>query len=358
MLPLLSKKGCIKLMKMKRINLLLISCLGCIAVMGQAKPAYTQYILNNYILNPALSGIENYTDVKLSYRKQWAGINGAPVTSYLSMHGPIGKSDYRTTATSFEVPGENPRGRSYTEQYMAPSPHKGWGFTALNDRAGYINRWSVYGSFAYHKPISVRTTLSLGFSAGISSVSLDRSKIVWGSLDPNDPAIGLNNGELQRLTPELGAGLWLYGADYFVGASVLNIVPSKAKFSNSKQYGTYYTPNYFLTAGYRFFLSDDISLLPSAMVQYWQPQLLGLHGNVKAQYRDLFWLGASYRHSDLVAGYSAMAGINVSNTFNISYAYENATTSRLRTYTRNTHEIMIGFLIGNRYGDSCPRNVW
>jgi hypothetical protein len=24
----------------------------------------TQYILNNYILNPALSGIENYTDLK------------------------------------------------------------------------------------------------------------------------------------------------------------------------------------------------------------------------------------------------------------------------------------------------------
>jgi type IX secretion system PorP/SprF family membrane protein len=345
-------------MYMKRIYLVLFGCIGSLATMAQAKPAFSQYILNNYILNPALSGIENYTDVKLSYRKQWAGIDGAPTTSYLSMHCPIGKSDYRTTVTSFEVPGENPRGRSYAEQYTASNPHKGWGFTALNDKAGYISRWSVQGSFAYHKPISVKTTLSLGFSAGISSVSLDRSKIVWASLDPNDPAIGLNNGDLQKLTPELGAGLWLYSADYFIGASVLNIVPTKAKFSKSNQYGTYYTPNYFLTAGYRFFLSDDISLLPSVMAQYWQPQLLGLHGNVKMQYRDNFWIGASYRHSDLVAGYSAMAGINVSNTFNISYAYENATTSRLRTYTRNTHEIMLGFLFGNKYGDSCPRNVW
>jgi type IX secretion system PorP/SprF family membrane protein len=348
----------VKLMHMKRIYLVLGTCFISMAAMSQAKPFYTQYILNNYILNPAVAGIENYTDVKLSYRKQWAGIEGAPVTSYLSMHGPIGKSDYRTTATSFEVPGENPRGKSFADEYTAPAPHKGWGFTALNDRAGYINRWSVYGSFAYHRPLGIRTTLSAGFTAGLSSVSLDRSKIVWASLDPNDPAVGYGNNELKKITPELGAGLWLYGANYFIGASVLNIIPGKAKFVQSNKYGTYYTPNFFATAGYRFFLSDDISVLPSVMAQYWEPQLMGLHGNVKFQYQDKLWLGGSYRHSDLIAGYSAMAGVNISNTFNVSYAYENATTSRLRTYTRNTHEIVLGFLLGNKYGDTCPRNVW
>ena len=70
-------------------------------VLGQQRPHYTQYILNNYILNPALSGIENYTDVKLSYRNQWVGFPGAPQTMYASVHGPIGKKDYKTTATSF-----------------------------------------------------------------------------------------------------------------------------------------------------------------------------------------------------------------------------------------------------------------
>src|SRR5689334_22346247 len=36
------------------------------AAAAQQRSHYTQYILNNYILNPALSGIENYTDIKLS----------------------------------------------------------------------------------------------------------------------------------------------------------------------------------------------------------------------------------------------------------------------------------------------------
>ena len=43
---------------------------------GQAKPSYTQYIPNNYILNPALTGIENYTDINLV-----TGINGQSIRS-------------------------------------------------------------------------------------------------------------------------------------------------------------------------------------------------------------------------------------------------------------------------------------
>jgi type IX secretion system PorP/SprF family membrane protein len=340
---------------MKKIILIIGSCLSSAFLFAQAKPSYTQYVLNNYILNPGVTGIENYTDIKLSNRTQWTGINGAPVTSYVSIHAPIGKTDLRTSATSFEVPGENPRGQRLWEEYTAPDAHHGIGLVAMNDKAGYINRWSVSGSYAYHKPLSVKTTLSAGINAGFTSVNLDRSKIEWANLDPNDPAIGISNGELKKLKPEIGAGLWLYSAQFFVGASVLNIIPGKANFVSNDKYGAYYSPNYFVTAGYRFSLTDDIMMMPSAMFQYWQPQLGGLHTNVKFQYLDKVWVGGSYRFSNLVSGYSAMAGVNVSNTFNVSYAYENATTSRLRTYTKNTHEIMLGFIIGNKYSQACPR---
>jgi type IX secretion system PorP/SprF family membrane protein len=344
---------------MKKI--FLITTTGCLLsffATAQAKPSYTQYILNNYILNPALSGIENYTDVKLSYRNQWVGISGAPVTAYFSIQGPLNKKDLRTNANSFQIPGEDPRGKKYWDEYAVSPPHSGIGFTAVNDKAGYINRWSFDATYAYHKPLGVKTALSLGFSAGLSSVSLDQSKIDFAGTDPNDPAIGYANGDLKKLKPEIGAGLWLYSANYYVGLSVLNIIPGKAKFVANNKYGDYFSPNYFATAGYRIQLSDEVSALPSVMVQYWQPQLIGVHTNVKFQYMDDFWIGGSYRFSDLVGGYSAMVGVNVSNTFNVSYSYENATTSRLRTYTGNTHEIMLGFLIGNKYGDSCPRNIW
>jgi len=51
--------------------------------------------MNNYIVNPAIGGIENYIDVKLSMRNQWLGIEGAPKTLYATVHGSIGKKDYR-----------------------------------------------------------------------------------------------------------------------------------------------------------------------------------------------------------------------------------------------------------------------
>ena len=325
---------------------------------AQAKPSYSQYVLNNYILNPAVAGIENYTDIKLSTRNQWTGINGAPVTNYFSLHAPIGKSDLRTSATSFAVPGNNPRGEQYWEQYTAPEAHHGVGVIAMNDKAGYINRWSLMTSYAYHRPLGIKTTLSAGFNAGITSVNLDRSQIDFASLDPTDPAVGYSNGELKRLKPEVGAGLWLYSSNYFVGLAVQNIVPGKISFAKNNDYATYYTPNYFVTAGYRMLLNADLNFTPSVMVQYWQPQLLGVHANAKLQYLDKFWVGASYRYGDLISGYSGMAGLNISNSFNLSYTYEVATTNRMRAYTGNTHELMIGFMIGNKFGDTCPRNVW
>ena len=343
---------------MKPIVIILLSLFIHKMATCQAKPSYTQYVLNNYILNPAVTGIENYTDVKLSSRNQWTGINGAPVTSYFSIHAPLGKKDLRTSATSFAVPGNNPRGQQYWEEYTAPEPHHGIGMIALNDKAGYINRWSLFASYAYHLPLGIKTTLSAGFNAGVTSVNLDRSKIDFASLDPSDPAVGYSNGELKKIKPEAGAGLWLYSRDYFVGLAVQNIVAGKVNFGRNNDNATFYSPNYFLTAGYRFLLNDDLNLIPSVMVQYWQPQLLGIHANAKLQYQDKLWVGGSYRYGDFISGYAGMAGINVSNTFNVSYAYEVATSSRLRAYTNNTHEIMIGFILGNKYGDTCPRNVW
>ena len=141
-----------------------------------------------------------------------------------------------------------------------------------------------------------------------------------------------------------------------MGLAAQQIVPSKLKFSadtltlsNGKL-----VPHLFFTAGYRLQLTDDISFLPSTMLRYVAPAPLGVDVNAKLQYQDLLWVGASYRHKD---GYSGMVGLNISNALNVGYSYD-ITTSRLNTVSRGTHEIVIGFLLGNRYGDWCPRNLW
>jgi type IX secretion system PorP/SprF family membrane protein len=348
----------IVLFQMRKCHLIALILLWSAGGFTQQKPIYTQYVLNNYIINPAITGIENYTDVKISHRNQWTGIDGAPVTTYLSVQGPIGKKDYKTNATSFDVTGENPRGRSYVDEYTASAPHHGLGGIIITDKTGYLTRWGGYVTYAYHKGLSSRTTLSAGFLAGVTSVSLDASKIVWGAPGTEESLeFAYDNGLISKLRPEIGAGLWLYGADFYAGVSVLNIVPGKKSFIKDARYYDDFVPHFFTTAGYKFFLNDDLTLLPSVMLQYVQPLPLQIYTNAKLQYQDKLWLGTSYRFGDELGGFAAMAGVNISNTFNIGYSYD-VSTSSLRTYSRNTHEFIVGFLLGNRYGDFCPRNVW
>ncbi|HYF30592.1 MAG TPA: type IX secretion system membrane protein PorP/SprF [Chitinophagaceae bacterium] len=338
---------------MKRLILGL--CLGgsLLSVQAQQKPHYTQYILNNYIINPALTGIENYTDIKISHRHQWVGLQDAPVTTYFTIHKAIGKQDDRTSATSFRMPGENPRGKSYWQDYTSASPHHGIGLQVINDRTGPLNRFSTYATYAYHLGISPRTSIAAGFGAGVSNLSLAANKLdfVYTTVDP---AVYTSN-EINNLRPDFNAGVWVYSADYFLGLAAQQIIPSKIDFSNgtlTKQEGKF-VPHLFLTAGYRFLINEDFNLMPSTLVKY-VSSTLNADVNLKLQYQDLAWVGASYRIEE---GFAGMIGLNVSNTFNIGYAYD-YTTSKLNAFTKGTHEIMVGFLIGNKYGDWCPRNVW
>jgi type IX secretion system PorP/SprF family membrane protein len=328
-----------------------------LAALSQQKPHYTQYILNQYIINPAITGIENYVDLKISARDQWTGLQGAPRTAYLTVHGPLGKKDYRTSATSYAIPGENPRGKYYWENYTAAEPHHGIGLSIINDRTGSFNRFSAMASYAYHLGINPTTNLSAGFSAGMTQVSIDRSKQNFGTDNPYDPATGnALNGDLFNIKPELAAGLYLYSRDYFVGISAQQIVPQKLQFADDAVTQTQgrLIPHVFLHTGYRFLLNDDINAIPSLMVKY-------IHGsskndvqpevNLKLQYRDLLWAGGSFRYED---GYAAMVGFHVANLFNMGYAYD-FTTTNLNTVSKGTHEIVIGFLIGNKYSEKCPR---
>jgi type IX secretion system PorP/SprF family membrane protein len=338
---------------MKKIAFAAICLLAHLLLNAQQKPQYTQYILNNYIINPAITGIENYIDVKASYRNQWVGLDGAPVTAYLTIQGPLGKKDDRTTATSFHQPGENPRGKNYWEQYQAAKPHSGIGLQIIDDHTGPLSNFAAYATYAYHIGISAKTSLAAGFGAGFTNLSLDRSKLFFDV--PIDPAV-YNSGQINKIKPDFSAGLWLYSADYFVGFSAQQIIPQKVSYIDKEvalQQGKL-VPHLFGTAGYRFLLDDDFNFIPSVMVKYVSPLPIQFDFNAKLQYQDLAWIGASVRTYD---GFAAMVGINVSNKLNIGYSYD-LTTSRLNTVSYGTHEIIIGFLIGNEYKDTCPRNVW
>lgn len=319
---------------------------------AQQRPHYTQYILNNYIINPAVAGIETYMDAKLSHRHQWVGLKDAPVTTYFTIHGSLGKDESRPTATTTLPEGFNPRGEAYWQDYTSAKPHQGWGATIISDRTGPLNRFSAYGTYAYHLGIAPKTSISAGISVGFNNNSLNTNKLSFEI--PTDPAVAGSN-VINKIRPDMNAGVWLYSANYFAGVSAFQIIPQGLSFANNTlQVDRKTYPHLFITAGYKLYAGRDWSIIPSAVLRYVDPLPLGVDLNVKALYQDRLWIGGSYRLND---GFAGMIGINVSTAFNIGYAYD-YTTSNLQSYTSGTHEIVFGFLLRNKYGDLCPKNLW
>jgi type IX secretion system PorP/SprF family membrane protein len=338
---------------MKRLLVFIAVFATCFAVSAQQRPQYTQYILNNFILNPAIAGIENYVDVKAGYRNQWQGLSGAPETSYLSVHAPIGKSFLYGTSTS--VPqggGTNPNSRSYLQNYMASEPHHGVGFTAVSDKAGPITRTDLNFNYAYHIGITEQINVSVGVAAGVSKIYLDRSQIILEN--PVDQAIG--TGSYDQFKPDLSAGLWLYGPRYFAGISAQQLLKSPIGFSDDPVAYSQgrKVPHLFATAGYKVYLGDDFAAIPSLLVKVVSPVPASVDANLKLAYKDRFWVGGSYRKDDAFAG---MAGFNIGSLMNIGYSYD-FTTSGLNTVSRGSHEIVLGLFLNNRYKVTCPQKSW
>jgi len=336
---------------MRRILYLLVIFVAFTgSVLAQQKPQYTQYVFNNLLLNPAVSGIENYTDVKAGYRSQWTGLQGAPVTSYLTINAPLGTDFTQGDATAFPASGGmNPSSRLYTQNYMAAEPHHGIGFTIVSDQTGPITQTNIDATYAYHLGLTDRINLAVGFSAGASHSSLNTSLLTLEN--PLDPAI--INGNNSQWKPDLGVGMWLYAADYYFGASVQQLLPGSLYFSTSNTVNqTKTVPQYFVTAGTKVYLTDDITLLPSFLIKVIKPTPITYDINAKFSFQDKFWLGGSYRHND---SFGILAGLNISSFINVGYSYD-ITTSALNTVSNGTHEIVIGLLLNNRYKVTSPQH--
>jgi type IX secretion system PorP/SprF family membrane protein len=318
---------------------------------AQQRPQYTQYMLNNFMINPAVAGIENYVNVKLGSRNQWSGLEGAPNTSYLTVNAPIGDQYLDGDATSAPVDASNPMSRNYALSYQAAKPHHGIGLKLVSDKAGLINQTIIDASYAYHLGVSSNVNLAVGVSVGINHIGLNTADAVAG--DPSDAAIFNSGNNVWR--PEIGVGVWAYAASYYIGLSALQFSTKnygRTLNADEKFYRT--SPHVFFTTGYKGFLTDDISIMPSVLIKYVKSVPVSYDLNLKMGISDLCWFGASFRKNDSIAG---LAGINLNSFLNVAYSYD-ASTSALRTVNTGSHEISIGIMLNNRYKSKCPEHTF
>lgn len=326
----------------KRYLSIFLFCTMPTWLMAQQRPQYTQYIFNNYLLNPALSGIENYADVRVGHRAQWAGLENAPTTSFLSAHWALGDDYLWKNPLSLPEIGDDPMRENYMQNYMSSPAHHGIGLMAVTDKAGAISRIDAGLTYAYHLQLSGKYNLSVGVYGGLSRIALDKNAIKFEN--ENDPVLA--NITATQFTPDLGMGVWFYGARFFAGIAAQQIIPQRLSLSTSaNQKDGKSVPHVFLTSGYKIFWDESIYAMPSFMVKQVPGLPISLDMNVKVSYQDKFWLGGSYRNSEV---FSALFGFNFKNYANLTYAYD-FTTSSLNKVSNGSHEIVLGFQINNTY---------
>lgn len=332
--------------------LILVFCwvmLTTAVAQAQLRSQHTQYLMNYFLINPSLAGIDNDADIQLGYRRQWSAIAGAPATGYLTFHTPIRKPDH----TNYLQPQDREARRRFRRgrfnKLEGAVPHHGVGATFVHDQAGSIRTTSGEATYAFHLPLDKRTKIAAGLSLGVSSYRLE--PLVFAQ--PNDPT----GAEVATTitAPQLRFGLSWYRPNLIIGIAANQLIRPELDWATAS-----YRPQSFrqsdLTAFVRFRrpLSKQVMLVPSVLLRYVSPLRPKMELQAMLYVRESVWLGAAYRHLDSTV---LMAGLQLSDAFSLNYAYD-VVQSRLRSVAGNSHEFVIGMKLTRYPALRNPRLNW
>ncbi|MBL7919496.1 MAG: type IX secretion system membrane protein PorP/SprF [Bacteroidia bacterium] len=289
---------------MKRYYILLFSLLAFCGI-SQQLPQYTQYMLNEMAINPAVAGKDEFADVRSNSRYQWIGITDAPRTYMLTLHGPI------------------------------KDKNMGIGMNLYTDIVGPTRRTGLNFSYAYHMKLKDDMFLSMGLSAGVLQWGIDGSKLyLRDSGDEN-----LLSTYQTTYVPDFGAGIYFHKKDrFYVGLSVPQLYQAPIKLYEGAGKNSKIINHFNFNAAYKFDLGDDFKIEPSFLVKYAIPAPPKLDIGARVIYQEQIWLGGAYRHND---AFTALIGYFYKNYLMIGYSYD-FTTTNIKKYSSGTHEIMLG----------------
>lgn len=303
----------------------------------------TQYFQNPMVMNPATTGIEGFMDVKVGYRQQWSGLEGAPETYYLSAHAPLRPKSRSSRLQNNSLRISNP---SLYDQFDGNSRFgnstvkHGLGGYITSDNQGIFAQTSGFISYATHLPVGNQLRLALGVSAGVSNLQIDVSSV--SVIEPNDPTYqAYQNQQGQTTNFDINAGMFLYSDLFYIGYSTARILQNN--LYNDSEIAAQQQLTHFGMLGLRLNLSNALILYPGAYVGYDGANPLTYDVGARVKLRDVVWAGLSYRNTNSVAG---MAGIFINNTFNISYSYDYG-FSGINNLQSGIHEVTLGLVLFN-----------
>ena len=283
---------------------------------AQQDSQYTQYMYNTITVNPAYAGSRGAMSIFALHRTQWVGLDGAPVTNTVSINTPLNKSNL------------------------------GFGVSLINDKIGPTIANNFSTDLSYTIPTSKIFKLSFGIKATLRMFDLDVSKL--NSVDATDTSLqNMNN----KVSPNIGAGIYWHSDNAYLGLSVPNFIESN-HYNDNEVVINKEKINYYLMAGLVIDLSDSVKFKPALLTKIVQGAPLQIDVSGNFMFMDKFVVGVAYRWS---AAMSTIVGFQVTDGIYIGYGYDHETTN-LNNYSFGSHEILLRYeLFSNISKITTPR---
>lgn len=297
----------------KETCLIVFFIIGMSPAFAQQDAQFTQYMYNGMYYNPAFAGKDGGFRFSALHRSQWlnyttnSGAGGAPVTQLLTAQGSLD--------------GKN----------------IGYGLTIVNDQIGPTGNLELNIQGAYHKKIK-RGSLSIGFSAGMFSSSLDYGELVVVNPEPNLPT----SGKESQLNFNVGFGALLDKGKYYLGLSSRHLNEPTFDFGDGS-YGNQLKNHSYLLFGYRFRPVGSLTIEPSLLLKTVSFNNFSYDVSVIATHQNKISGGLAFRGEEsvsLLLGYSLLRD----NSLKLGYAFD-LVVGGLEAKAPTSHELMLRYVL-------------
>lgn len=318
----------------KLISTFILLCILIMEGYAQQIPVYSQYMLNGFLLNPAVAGSEGYSAVNLTVREQWVGFQDGPATYALSFQTRLLRKSHIERQKNVNRRKKSPfRGGNV-----------GLGGYVFNHRNGAVDRTGLRVTYAYHLELE-ESQLSFGLSMVGYQYRVDKDRV---QLEFEDDQLWLGLRQ-SVFIPDADAGVFYAAENYWAGFSADQLFESALKFGDAGYDPLVMERNYHLMGGYDFGISETMILTPSAHLKVSESKKMQADITARLFYDQSYWGGLTYRtgHSIIV-----MAGISVDRLV-FGYAFDIGLNSIMK-HSYGTHE----FTFIAKLGDQTRRHRW
>ena len=289
---------------MKKKCILLVAFIVCIfikekQITAQMDPQFTSNMFLQPLINPASVGEADMARAFMNLRNQWSNV------------GP------KTTAAFVETP------------FNGFKRKHGAALTFLQDKAGLFSTFNINLAYS-HKQDIWNGTLSAGVQLGLTSLTWDGSNInnnIINSPFHNDLGIDYEKLKISETSNKFDASIGIHYTDkkQCYGISLSHLARPTLELYKSNYY-IYYNRTLNIYGGYNLaFRSLPYLQLKTFALLKTDGRNTQIDLNCNAWYKDLFYIGASYRIQDAIA---FLGGIKLKNGILFGGSYD-ITTSKI-----------------------------